>query len=120
VDGIRDYFDDLRRQFSDRQIGDDLTEGGAQEFGARATEQDASNQLAALLMDLPTRDELCWTRIHLATNAKWATQPWPGPVGPNDAHATGPTDLPALRRWLVSCTRYLQAQIQGELQRARR
>jgi hypothetical protein len=119
VDGIRDYFDDLRRQLSDRQISDDLTEGEAQEFIGDETEQDGSNPVAALLVDLPTKDELCWTRIHLATHARWATQPWPGPAGPNDTHAAGPTDLPALRSWLTSCVRYLQAQIEDQLLRDR-
>jgi hypothetical protein len=120
VDGIKEYFDDLRRQYSNRQISDDLSEEKAQEFDAQKAEQDASSQFAALLLDLPTNDELCWTRIHLAAHAKWATEPWPGPAGPNSTHATGPRDLPALRSWLTSCARYLQAQIENELLRHRR
>jgi hypothetical protein len=115
VDGIREYFDDLQHQFSDRQISGDLTGGEAQEFGGSENGQDEPNPFAALLSDLPTRDELCWTRIHLAANAKWAAQPWPGPAGPNDTHAAGPADLPALRSWLTSCVRYLQSQIEEQL-----
>jgi hypothetical protein len=60
---------------------------------------------------LPTEEELGWTGIHLAAAARWYEQEWIGPEGPQESHATGPNQTEALQRWLSSCVRYVQAEI---------
>ena len=103
VDGVRAYFSEHEQSLLDPIV----SEGAVSEIPREPT------------FVIPDRAELCWTGVHLATHAQWPDNPWPGPAGPHDMHAAGPSDLLPLRNWLISCTRYLQAQIQGELLRAR-
>ncbi|MGO8869200.1 MAG: hypothetical protein ACLQME_22145 [Alphaproteobacteria bacterium] len=117
VDGIRTYFNELEQN---RQTKiDALVAETVKEFDGDEDQRGAIEPFSDFLPTVPDRDELCWTGVHLAAHAKWAEKSWPGPAGPHDMHAAGPIDLPPLRRWLTSCARYLQAQIQEQLLRGR-
>lgn len=63
--------------------------------------------------------EPAWAGVHLAASAKWAEAEWPGPDGPHDMHAHAPGNCDQIRTWIVSCTRYLQAELRSQLTRSR-
>lgn len=81
-------------------------------------ETEASTTFAILEARLRSLDP-AWAGVHLAVSARWAEFEWPGPEGPHDMHAQNPTSLNQIRTWIVSCTRYLQSELQAQLQRGR-
>ena len=119
VDGIRSYFNEFKDRLDRPAQVDALAVEQVREFGADKNQQHGAEPFMESPLAFPSRSELSWTGIHLAAHARWSEQPWPGPAGPHDTHAAGPTDLPPLRQWLKSCAYYLQAQIQDQLLRSR-
>lgn len=63
--------------------------------------------------------EPAWASIHLATSARWAQMEWTGPSGPHDTHSANPVNCGEIRSWVVSCVRYLQSELQGQVRRGR-
>ncbi|PTE12417.1 hypothetical protein C9427_00170 [Mesorhizobium helmanticense] len=115
VDAIRGYVDGIKQQLEelrqDAELNRELVLGRVRDFGDGEAERDVAGLFSAPQLQLPTNGEMSWTGVHLAADARWSEQPWPGPAGPHDVHAKGPKDLDALRCWLVSCVRYIQAEI---------
>jgi hypothetical protein len=99
-DAYQSYAEHLAQSVESRAPAE---EQGYVEFG--------DNQIKDYAVRLPDPSELNWTGIHLAISARWSEKAWPGPEGPHDVHASGPESPEALRRWLTSCVRYVQAEI---------
>lgn len=114
VDALRSYLNDIGQQIEssnrEAELNRELAADRVREFGGEA-EQDVAQLFTPPSIRLPEEADLRWATIHLAANARWAETPWPGPEGPHDMHAAGPENEQALRRWLVSCVRYIQAEI---------
>jgi hypothetical protein len=123
VDGIRGYLNDVSRSWdrliSERNAARDLAVDRVREFGDEHAQQDIAGLFTLPPVSLPGPSDLAWTEIHLAACARWAEQPWPGPGGPHDTHASNPENCQQLRLWLTSCVRYLQAEIEDKLLRGR-
>ena len=60
-----------------------------------------------------------WARVHLATSARWAQEEWGGPGNSDATHASSPAHCREIRSWIVSCVRYLQSELQGQVSRRR-
>ena len=71
--------------------------------------------------DLPRLADIApaWARIHLAASARWAQEEWNGPGSADTMHAFNPADCGEIRSWIVSCVRYLQSELQGQVRRRR-
>jgi hypothetical protein len=123
VDGIRGYLEDVLRSWDrlvdERKAARDLARDRVRDFGDEQAEEDIANLFEIPAISLPTANDLAWTEIHLAACARWAERPWPGPSGPHDMHASNPENCEQVRDWLLSCVRYLQAEIEDKLLRAR-
>jgi hypothetical protein len=123
VDGIKSYIDDVSRAFDrlsqDREVARELARDRVRDFADEAAEEDITGLFEIPTVPLPSSGDLTWTEIHLAACARWAEQPWPGPEGPHDMHANNPATCEQIRFWVLSCVRYLQAQIEDKLLRAR-
>ena len=123
VNGIRGYFDDLAQELEkvarDTELCRDIAVDRVRDFGNEDVEADIAELITFPSFPLPSASELSWTTIHLAANARWCDNPWRGPTGPQDMHANTPSDCIQIRRWLISCVRYLQAEIESNLIRGR-
>lgn len=93
-------------------------QGDAGQLAELAAEAETSESFAALEPQLQSL-EPAWAGVHLAASARWAEMEWRGPVGPHDMHAHAPVDCGQIRTWIVSCTRYLQAELRAQLLRSR-
>jgi hypothetical protein len=115
IDAIRSYVTGLKQCIEelsrDADLRRDLAVDRVRVFGDKGAEKDVAGLFTLPSLALPSDRELNWTGIHLAANARWSDREWPGPDGPHDMHASGPVDLPDIRRWLTSCVRYIQAEI---------
>jgi hypothetical protein len=115
VDAIRDYIQgiklELERLTQEAVLNRELALDRVRDFGDDRAERDVAGLFLAPQLRLPTEIEMSWTGIHLAAEARWSEQLWPGPEGPHDVHAKGPKDLGAIRWWLTSCVRYIQFEI---------
>jgi hypothetical protein len=124
IDALRGYFSDLRRQTDEwceeQEFRRELK--AISDFVDVPDAADAATSIGVGFPELqfPTDQEMGWMGIHLAANARWCDELWPGPAGPHTVHAAGPRNLESIRRWLTSCVRYLQAQIQEQLLGQRR
>lgn len=122
LDGLRAYSEELKGYFETLEKEYELRRDLAVEVarGADAVEaEDLFGILTPPPSAIPSADESAWAAIHLPARARWSEIAWQGPAGPHDTHATTPADFEEIRRWLTSCVRYLQAQLQSELLRGR-
>ena len=114
-DALRGHLDDIGRQLESLERAPEATRGSIVEefrdFGDAEAEQDVATLFLPRTVQLPSQKELNWTAIHLAAAARWSDEAWHGPEGPHHMHARGPDDPEALRHWLSSCVRYVQAEI---------
>lgn len=114
-DALHGYLDDVARQIDAVGGLSDAIQGEAVEEFREFGDEQAEREVAAIFLprtvQLPSQSELSWSAIHLAAAARWSEEAWPGPDGPHDVHARGPESLEALRRWIYSCVRYVQAEI---------
>lgn len=117
VDGIKSYFVEIQEGL-DRQVR--AVAQDAKEFVGDPKSVTSVEFGTEVPIYIPNASELCWTGVHFAVEANWSEIPWSGPDGLHDSHARGPADLKQIRAWLTSCARYLQAEIQAQLLRARR
>lgn len=112
---------DLERNTSQPEA-DERSPTGLAAFGTPTDREVGVADRTALLegntSDLDLIDP-AWARVHLATSARWAQAEWRGPSGSNDTHATNPASCEEVRSWVISCIRYLQSELQGQISRAR-
>jgi hypothetical protein len=113
-DALRSYLENTGRQLARAEQHPENARVAAadevRDFGDVPLEQEVASSFRPVDYS-PSANELDWTAIHLANDARWSEQAWPGPEGPHDVHARGPESPDALRRWLSSCVRYVQAEI---------
>lgn len=105
---------------ADDKDGGGLSALAASTFGAEAGVVDFEPDAPAPQVARAARgSDAAWAGVHLAASARWAQLEWLGPRGPDAAHAFDPADCAEIRRWIVSCVRYLQSELQGQLVRSR-
>lgn len=124
IDGLHVYINELRAKWeklaNDFELNKKLAVDTVREFGDDQAEKDVSQILSwSEFPGIDAADELAWAGIHLASNARWSEKPWAGPKVPHDMHANVPTDCAQVRRWLTSCVRYLQVELEDQLLKAR-
>ena len=78
VDGLRTYFREIERQLTEIQDDVALRAVQAVAFGEDEEVYEEEKGFDLRSIKVPEGKELSWTSIHLAANARWAQNPWPG------------------------------------------
>jgi hypothetical protein len=80
----------------------------------RLTEQPAIDFSVALAIQakkpIPSMDA-SWSSAHFAMQTKWSVLGWDGSTADCQSHASSPTELHEIRRWVLATTRYCRHEL---------